>query len=90
MIALERTVIAAIFFILIIMIGGEKSNTKKLEVEKAYLTNELITSDSLSRWKSERLKIYIEITLEQHKLIKQKDKPKKLVDLELSLTELQQ
>lgn len=85
--SLERTIIAVIFFTLIIIIGSMDKTVKNLKSKSSDLKHELNCSDSLSRWKSERLKIYIEISLEQHKLIKQKDKPKKLQELELSLTE---
>ena len=92
---LERTGILVVFLITIVLFVSIKIDNGKLKeqnailrTEKSKLTRDLGICENLSKWKSERLGVYIQIGLEQSKLIK---KPtKKLRALEISLTEGEQ
>lgn len=88
----ERTIVGFLFMsLLIIVFVKDKENNLKTEViiqmtsDNIKLTRDLDLSEKSSKWKSERLGVYIKIGLEQSKLIKKPSK--KLRALEISLTE---
>ena len=81
----NNTIIIFAFGIVILYNLVQLKETNELKAELSDLSNDYKTLDSLHVWKSERLKLYIPICLEQNKLIK--DKPQRLKDLEYQLTE---
>ena len=92
---LERTGILVVFIITIVLFVSIKIDNGKLKeqnailrTEKSKLTRDLGICENLSKWKSERLGVYIQIGLEQSKLIKKPSN--KLRALEISLTEGEQ
>ena len=66
---LDKTLIAFIFFILIIILFDSMKDNKNLGLKLSDLTNDKIELDSLYRWKSERLKIYTRIVLKQSEVL---------------------
>ena len=92
---IKQVWLLGLFLIAIVIIGSIKIDNGKLKeqnailrTEKSKLTRDLGMCENLSKWKSERLGVYIQIGLEQSKLIKKPSK--KLRALEISLTEGEQ
>ena len=67
--AFDRTVVAFVFFLMVLGIFHEMKTSKNLELELSDLTSNKIELDSLYKWKSERLKIYTRIVLKQSEVL---------------------
>lgn len=84
----DRTGIAFVFFLMVVMIFHEMKTSKNLELELSDLRSDKIELDSLYQWKSERLKIYLEISLEQSKTIDKFRSSREDAKNNIKLTEL--
>jgi len=81
----NNTITIFAFGIVILYNLVQLKEINEVKQELSDCNNDFKTLDSLHVWKSERLKLYIPICLEQNKLIR--DKPQRLKELEYKLTE---